>query len=298
VRARRAFAVGGLAAAVAATALSLDVPYLSGRVNDYANLVPAATRERMESSLAGLEQRTGAQVAVLTIASLEGEPLEDYSMRVAETWKLGQEGKDNGVLVLVAKNDRKIRIEVGYGLEGRLTDASCRRIIDNVMRPEFQAGRFGEGLEKAVGAIAGTIEGKDVIPASAPSSSSDLRAAPWYVRLAVFAFVAVILGVFSAVALFSKGCSSWFLYLFLLPFYATFPVVLLTAYVGVPLLLAWIIGFPIAKFWLRRAPAGKAFLTAHPGWVSFATSSGHSGGGGGFSGGGGSFGGGGASGGW
>src|SRR3954468_10377311 len=125
-----------------------DVPFLSGRVDDTAGMLSADSRQRIEAKLAALEKETGAQVAVLTIDSLNGDPLEDYSHRVAQTWKLGQQGKDNGVLLFIVKNDRKMRIEVGYGLEGQLTDLQTHVIQDETIRPAFQRGDYDGGIEK------------------------------------------------------------------------------------------------------------------------------------------------------
>lgn len=137
------------------------VPFLSGRVVDEAAMIPADTKRRIEDKLAATEQRTGNQVAVLTVDSLDGEPIEDYSMRVAQTWKLGQKGKDNGVLLVVAKQDRKIRIDVGYSLEPTLTDLETSRIID-LMRPDFQKGDFGAGIEHGTDAILTALDGGEV----------------------------------------------------------------------------------------------------------------------------------------
>jgi len=294
-----------VAATVLAAVPSLfarDVPYLSGRVNDTAGMIPAETRDRLEGKLGAFEKQTGAQVAVLTIDTLGGEVLEDYSLKVAQTWKLGRKGVDDGVLLLVAKGDRKMRIEVGYGLESKLTDAQCRRILDNVVRPEFRNGDFGRGVETGVDAIIGTIQGKDVIPTHAPAGGMRASEVPLGAKVIGSVVFTIVIGVFSILALMSKGCQSWFLYVFLMPFYAAFPLALWGALGGL-LIPTWVIGFPIAKYWLRKTPGGKSFLKAHPGLVAFATSGGRSGSGhswssGGFSGGGGSFGGGGASGGW
>ena len=168
---RAVLAVLTLLAAPAARALK--VPYLAGRVNDGAGLMSPEARERIESKLAALEGETGAQVAVLTLPSLEGEPLEDFSLRVVETWKLGRAGVDDGVLVLVARDDRQMRIEVGYGLEGALPDAAANRILANLMTPRFRAGDFDGGVEAAVDAIAGTVRGEEgLIPEDPPSSGS------------------------------------------------------------------------------------------------------------------------------
>jgi len=155
-------------AALQVQAADKPVPFLSGRVVDEAGMIPADARQRIEQKLAAFEKGTGAQVAVLTVASLDGDPIEDYSLRVVETWKLGKKEKDNGVLLLVAEQDRKMRIEVGYGLEGELTDIKTGRIVDNVIRPDFQKGDFAGGIEHGVDAILGALGGGEV-PAEPPA---------------------------------------------------------------------------------------------------------------------------------
>jgi uncharacterized protein len=293
-----AFALLGFAAVAAAR----DVPYLAGRVNDTAGIIPAESRQRLDTALAAVEKDSGAQVAVLTVESLDGDSLEDFSHRVAQTWKLGRKGVDDGVLFLVAKGDRKMRIEVGYGLESKLPDALCGRILDNVVRPRFRAGEFGGGIEAGVEAIAGTLAGKDVVPKSAPSTAQPLG----FAGSLLFGFIfLVVITPFSLIALFGSGGMSWFLYFFLMPFWGAFPIAILGPGALVAL-VAWVIGFPIFKIWLRAA-GGKAFVKAHPKWTSAMVSSGGSsshrgwssgGSSSGFSGGGGSFGGGGASSSW
>ena len=151
-----------------AAAADKPVPFLSGRVVDEAGMIPEDARLRIEQKLAAFEKSTGTQVAVLTVASLDGDPIEDYSMRVVETWKLGKKEKDNGVLLLVAEQDRKMRIEVGYGLEGELTDLESGRIVDNVIRPDFQKGDFAGGIEHGVDAILSALGGGEV-PAEPPA---------------------------------------------------------------------------------------------------------------------------------
>jgi uncharacterized protein len=292
-----------LAALAGLPAGALDVPYLIGRVNDHAGMLTEEERARIEDKLAALEAETGAQVAVLTVESLEGETIEAYALRVAETWQLGKKGRDDGVLVLAAQQDRALRLEVGYGLEATLPDAVCRRIIDNVIVPQFKAGSFGAGIEAGVNAVAGTIQGRDVVPAEAPTGDQDLRSAPWTFRLLFLGIFTVVVGMFSLLALFGKGCQSWFLYVFLMPFYLAFPLAALGSPAGVVPIVLWVAGFPILKLWLGNTAAGKAWIASHPRWTSFAASSGRGSGGGrssggGFSGGGGSFGGGGASGRW
>ena len=123
-----------------------EVPLLYARVNDYANLLSDEVELVLNTQLAQHEEATSNQVVVLTINSLEGAVLEDYANTVFNTWALGQADKDNGVLLLISKNDRKMRIEVGYGLEGRLTDSEAGRIIRNTIAPHFKKGEFEAGI--------------------------------------------------------------------------------------------------------------------------------------------------------
>src|SRR5262249_48573382 len=135
-----------LALAWIVPAPAADVPYLTGRVVDNAEILKSATRERVTAALKAHEQATSNQIAVLTVPTIGDESIEEYAVKVFGTWKLGQKGKDNGVLLVVAPKDRKLRIEVGYGLEGTLTDAAASRIIRNVITPQFKAGDFVEGI--------------------------------------------------------------------------------------------------------------------------------------------------------
>jgi uncharacterized protein len=288
-----------------AAAAAKEVPFLSGRVVDEAGLLSAAARQRIDGELGALERETGDQVAVLILQSLGGEPLEEYSVKVAQTWKLGQKGKDNGILLLISRDDRRLRIEVGYGLEGTLTDLRSNEIIDQVIRPRFRQGDFDGGVEQGVDAIVKALHGQ---PLPARPAAPAAGAMPIGGRI-IFALVfLVVVGVFSLVALATRGAQSWFLYVFLIPFYVAFPFAFAGPVVAAALTGLWLIGFPIVKALRRGAPvpSGK-----HRGgfWGGIVTGTGSSGGffsgggsggssGGGFSGGGGSFGGGGASGGW
>ena len=127
----------GLAGACAA-----DFPALTGRIVDQANVIPAATRNAIEPKLADLETKSGIQLVVATVASLDGEEIEPYANELFRTWKLGEKTKNNGVLLLVAPNEQRVRIEVGYGLEGTLTDALSKVIIANAIAPRFKSRRF------------------------------------------------------------------------------------------------------------------------------------------------------------
>lgn len=139
---------------------ALDVPKLTGYVNDLADVISPGTELKIESFLRGFESSDSTQLVILTIDSLQGESLEEYSLSVAEIWKIGQKGKDNGALLLISKQEQKIRIEVGYGLEGKLTDLLAGRIIDNEIKPRFQAGDFDGGVIAGVTSMANAVRGE------------------------------------------------------------------------------------------------------------------------------------------
>ncbi len=136
-----------------------DVPFLSGYVNDQAEMLSAGTVQALDRELHAFEDSTSNQVVVLTVTDLGGEGLEEFSCRVARTWRLGQKGKDNGVLLLVSRDDRKVRIEVGTGLEGDLTDVTCGLIIRSRILPRFRNADFDGGVLDGVHAILDAIRG-------------------------------------------------------------------------------------------------------------------------------------------
>jgi len=303
-----------------------DVPYLTGRVGDNAEILSAGTREALETKLAAHEQATTNQVVVLTVVSLDGESIEDFAVRVFESWKLGRRGEDNGVLVIVAPFERRMRIEVGYGLEGTLTDLQAARIIRDRMTPLFKEERYDDGVAAGIEAIVDTLEGRvsDAVPAVGTPAQDSRPAAdafegfsddlpPWPMRILLGAFIFGIIGLFTVVGLLTPGMG-WFLYLFLIPFWAMFPIVVVGVRGAIALLVIYAVGFPIAKLiiarkgWYRSAKAQLAKTgSATIGGVVISGGSGHSGGSwssgssrssGGFSGGGGRSGGGGASGSW
>ncbi len=144
---------------------SLEVPNYKTRVNDLANILNTSQEQAIEEYLANIEKTTSCQVALLTIKSLEGESIEDYSMRVAEKWKVGQKGLDNGAILLVSLNDRKLRIEVGYGLEAHLTDAKSSYIIRKNIVPSFKRNDFVGGIYNGLQAIGGIVSNEyDISP--------------------------------------------------------------------------------------------------------------------------------------
>jgi uncharacterized protein len=153
-----AFARGGPRLAIAgaallfaiASAVALNLPALSDRVVDGANIIPADARAAITAKLADLETKSGIQLVVATVPSLEGQEIEPYGNQLFRSWKLGEKTKNNGVLLLVAPKERRVRIEVGYGLEGTLTDALSKVIISNAMTPRFKSGDFGGGIARGV----------------------------------------------------------------------------------------------------------------------------------------------------
>ncbi len=167
--------------------LSDDVPFLTGRVVDLAGMIPDDVEHRLEALLAAHEERTGNQVVVLTIWSLEGEALEAYSHRVAEAWKLGRGEQDDGVLFLVAKEERRMRIDTGYGLEATLTDLRARRIINDVVQPRFRAGDMGGGFEAGVSAILASLDGQELPAPTGP------RAVPSGIPLDLILFIVILI---------------------------------------------------------------------------------------------------------
>lgn len=132
------------------SSLALTFPALTGRIVDQANIISPDARAAIEPKLADLETKSGIQLVVATVNSLEGQEIEPYANELFRTWKLGEKTKNNGVLLLVAPKERRVRIEVGYGLEGTLTDALAKVIITNAMTPRFKGGNFSDGISRGV----------------------------------------------------------------------------------------------------------------------------------------------------
>jgi len=298
-----------------------DIPYLTGRVNDHAGILSEHTRTELSEMLKAHEERTTNQVVILTMASLHGESIEDYSNKVFNEWKLGQGDKDNGILIIVVPDERQMRIEVGYGLEGVMPDILAGRIIREIMTPRFREGDFDGGINEGALAVLTVLEGQE-LPVTADSGESsdsslsdfsDLGGSDmsWTMRILLGAFIFGIIGLFTIVGIVTPGIG-WFLYLFLIPFWATFPIIVVGTKGTLVIFLIYIVGYPIVKLYLRTTPwfkkAKKDLRTkgkASIGGFSFSSgssggswSSGSSSSSGGFSGGGGSSGGGGASGSW
>jgi uncharacterized protein len=167
-----------------------EFPALSGRIVDDAGVLDVSTRESLRAKLAALEARSGIQVVVATVKSLNGNSIEDYANRLFRRWQLGQKGKNNGVLLLHAPAERKIRIEVGYGLEGTLTDAATKYIITNSIAPRFKANDFSGGMTRGVDDILKVLSGdEDIKQRIAPPAHNPLADIPPF----VFIVVAIVL---------------------------------------------------------------------------------------------------------
>jgi len=267
---------------------ALEVPPLRGYVNDYAGMLSRQTAQRLETVLSEFEKSDSTQMVVLTIPSLEGESLEDFSIKVAETWKIGWKGKDNGAILLVVKNERKIRIEVGRGLEGKLTDLVSGRIIRNEIVPRFKSADFDGGIEQGISSMVAVAKGEY---STTPQEEKPARrsAPPVFTFFIFFLVACVFLGAISKILGGLAGAAGLSVIAYMMiPGIALLllPVIALVGFV-VGLLLTFLFGGGGRGGYFGGGPfAGGGF-----GGGSF-------GGDGGFSGGGGSFGGGGASGDW
>ena len=296
-----------------ADTFAADIPYLTGRVVDNAQILSLDARTRLAAVLKAHEQATSNQIVVLTVPTIQPEGIEEYAADVFNNWKLGQKGQNNGVLVVVVPQDRRMRIEVGYGIEPSLTDAVAASIIRDVMAPAFKRADYDAGVENGVAAIIARLEGKSVATAAPKATRQPVRShngfqradMPWPQRILVSLFVFTIIGLFTFIGIVTPGVG-WFLYVFLIPFWSMFPMFLIGPTPTLVLVAAYLIGYPLAKLrlartaWYQKAAVDlKTKGTASIG--GFAVVSAGGGGfssGGGFSGGGGSSGGGGASGGW
>ena len=178
---------------------ALDVPPLRGRVNDYAGVMSQEQTRSLETRLAQFEQETGHQVALLTIPTLDGEDIEGFSIRVAENWKIGKKGFDNGVILVVAVKDRRLRLEVGYGLEGVLPDAIAKRITSEYIVPRFRSQDYAGGIITGIDAVLKVIK-KEPLPESARQKGGDPGSG-----LNSFAMLAITIAVLALMAFASTG---------------------------------------------------------------------------------------------
>jgi uncharacterized protein len=204
-----------LCAATAAWAALKIPPPPDHRINDYAGALTASDRERLEDKLRQRERISSNQIVVAIFRSLEGESLEDYSVRLAQSWRIGRKGLDNGVVFLIFVNDRKMRIEVGYGLEANLTDAISSSILRDVVAPRFREGRLADGISAGLDAIdraiAGTYRG-------APASARGRPATDYWALFFLLFVIAGLAWIIVPAVLFSRvtrrhgwtgGASGW-----------------------------------------------------------------------------------------
>ncbi len=285
----------GMCWAVAAAA-DVAVPPLSGRVVDTTGTLSSGDIATLTQRLLDFQKRKGSQIAVLIVPTTAPETIEQYSIRAAETWKIGRKKIDDGVLLVIAKNDHKLRIEVGYGLEGALTDVTARRIIDEVIVPRFKAGDFTGGIAAGLTRMIGIIDGEP-LPAPRPEASHgsdvDLNALSSFAVFSMFAglfvggFLRMLFGSLlgSAVAGGVVAVIAWFLF---------GSLIASAALGGFAFLIVLIAGAFQMAGPSRRGGYGdtSSGWGGGGGWSSGSSSSSDSGGGGG------SFGGGGASGSW
>ena len=273
-----------------AAAADVAVPPLTGRVVDQTATLSSGDIATLEQTLRNFEARKGSQVAVLIVPTTQPETIEQYSIRVAEAWKIGRKKVDDGAILVVAKNDRKLRIEVGYGLEGALNDATSRRIIDEIITPKFRNGDFSGGISDGVDRILKVVDGEP-LPAPKPRQTSGNFDVEDLLNPFVIIGVIVLGGIFRAIfgRLFGSlatggvaGAVAWFLV-------GALTLSLLAA------VIAFVVTLIADGFNGSNIGGGRSSGGWSGGGYSGGSSSRDSGG---FSGGGGSFGGGGASGSW
>jgi len=266
-------ALFALAALVGAARADVAVPPLAARVTDLTGTLSAQQGAELETRIEAWERKRGSQLAVLMLPTTKPEEIEQYSIRVAEAWKIGRKGVDDGLLLVVAKDDRTLRIEVGYGLEGAIPDSVAKRVIEERITPRFREGDFHGGLRDGVDQLMRLAEGEKLPPPQAVAGDAP-DAGEKVVPLLVFAFIAA--GILKAV--FGRFLGSL----------ATGGILGVGAWVLFGMVAAAI--FTVIGFIITYAGLGKG--AGAGGW------SGGGSRGGGFSGGGGGFGGGGASGRW
>jgi len=274
-----------------------DFPAYQGWVNDYAGLLSTAGKTQLEAKIAELEEDTTAEVAVVTIKSLEGDSIEDYAVRLFETWKIGKKDKNNGVLLLVALDDRKMRIEVGYGLEPIITDGRAGRIRDNDVLPKFKQNDYEGGITAGVAAIEKYI--RDGTP-PAPLEDNPVKS--------LFGDFTVAFFMLSMITIYMSGFMARSKSIWLGGIWGAVAGAIMGLTIGgvaalviMPIIFAGLgLGTDalLSKNYQKQVAAGKS-TDWHRTWGGFGGFGGGSGGGGGFGGfGGGGSGGGGASGGW
>jgi uncharacterized protein len=287
MNAARAFILALLLCWACAALALVAVPPLGGRVVDQTGTLAAADIASLTQTLKDLETRKGSQIAVLIVPTTDGEAIEQFSLRVAEAWKIGRKKIDDGALLVIAKSDRRLRIEVGYGLEGALTDVTTKRIIDEDITPKFKAGDFAGGVSAGINRMIRVIDGEKLPEPEPPHwQSPGLLNNIDPFNPFVLAFVFIVGGALRAALgrLIGSAATGGFVGVLAWLFVGSLGA---AAVIGV-------LAFLISAF-IDLIPSGGSRGT-RGGWSSGGSSSGSSSGG--FSGGGGSFGGGGASGNW
>jgi len=274
------------------------VPEIKTRVTDLADVIPADREAALEATLAEFERRKGSQIAVLLVPSTAPEEIEQYSIRVVDAWKLGRKGVDDGALLIIATDDRRLRIEVGRGLEGVLTDLTSNRIITEIIRPRFRDGDYAGGVEAGVDRIIRLVDGEPLPEPEAGADGGESGASPWE-SIAGPLFLLLVFGAGVLRAVFGRffgaaatgalgGAITWFV----------IGSVLAGGFIGV--------GAFFVALLLGAVPSARSLGRSRRGdWGGFGGGGFGGGGfggggfgGGGFGGGGGGFGGGGASGSW
>jgi uncharacterized protein len=271
-------------------AQQVAVPPLQARVTDLTGTLSAEQIAQLEQKLAAFEARKGSQIAMLMLPSVKPESIEQYSIRVVEQWKLGRKGVDDGALLIVAKDDRELRIEVGRGLEGVLTDLIANRIVEDIIVPNFKAGEYYKGVSDGLDAIIRVADGEP-LPPPAPAPSKRWGGASGLESLLMIGFVLVfVVGGFLR-AMFGRLPAA------LLVGGATgFIAMLIIASLTVGIIVG-IVAFFVSLLIGAAGVGGRGYRRG--GWTPGPGGFGGGGwGGGGWSGGGGTFGGGGASGRW
>lgn len=177
--------------------LALDVPQLTGHVNDYARLFSPEVVSRVEQKLAGFEQEQSTQIVVLTIPTLQGDNIDQFAIKVVEQWKIGQKGKDNGVLLILAQAEHKVRIEVGMGLQGVLPDITAGQIIRNVMQPLLKANNFDQAVSAGTDAIISAAKGEFTASPQGQHRKSHKKSSSSLTFFLLAAVAAVIFGSYS-----------------------------------------------------------------------------------------------------
>lgn len=194
---------------VVAPALALEPPEWSGPVQDLAQVMTAQQRQELTEYLTTVNDQTGIQMAVLTVPSLEGDSIEDFSFRTASKWQLGQEKEDNGALLVVSEGDRELRIEVGYGLEGLLTDAKSGLIIRNVITPHFRNGDYGTGIVEGIKNMVGVAtEDAQLLSTNMEAEEGSLDGQSLVVSIVFFSLYFAILSMAISKAVKTKGRGS------------------------------------------------------------------------------------------